>query len=150
MAEQYTVREAYNIVMGSDVEKRIDVAKRYPMFSQVANALPEFAVDMINAIPNMSARKIERYYQDFLLGKNDAESEDDDDEAEEVVEEPKKKSKRGRPSKKAKPVEDDDDEDDSEDEEDDDEKPKKKRGRPAKKKQPEPDEDDDDDFDFDD
>ena len=129
MAENYSVKQVVEIIKNGSVTERVDVARRYPLLSQVALSIPDFAVDMLNSIKYCNARKIDRYYQDFLNGDADDQDNEEVEDTEEVAEKPKKK---GRPSKKAK--EDDTDDEDVEDDDEEEEAPKKsKKGRSAKK-----------------
>lgn len=119
MAENYSVKQVVEIIKGDDMAKRVDVSRRYPILAQVALSLPDFAVDMLNAVKYCNARKIDRYYQDFLNGDveddQDSEVDEDDeevDEAEDEDEKPVKKSKKAKTKKSKKPEPEDDDDDD--------------------------------------
>lgn len=94
MAENYSVKQVVEIIKNGSVSERVDVSRRYPILAQVALSLPDFAVDMLNAVKYCNARKIDRYYQDFLNGDVEVDQ-DTEEDIEEVAEEPKKKSKRG-------------------------------------------------------
>ena len=69
MAENYSVKQVVEIIKNGSVSERVDVSRRYPILPQVALSLPDFAVDMLNAVKYCNARKIDRYYQDFLNGE---------------------------------------------------------------------------------
>ena len=144
MAENYSVKQVVEIIKNGSVSERVDVSRRYPILAQVALSLPDFAVDMLNAVKYCNARKIDRYYQDFLNG--DIEDEEEDEET------TKKSKKVSKKSKKTEDNEDESDEMDDEDDEteDEDEKPVKKSKKAKAKKNKKPEPEDDDDFDFDD
>jgi len=146
MAKNWKPGEAMEALRSGDVDARIDIGRRFPLF---VTATPE---EIINALPDyVTVRKIESQ----LRGERN------EDEAEDEVEETKPAKKapavKAAPAKKApakkRPADEDEDEDD-EDEDDEVVAPVKKKapakkGPPAKaKRKPADDEDDDEDDDF--
>lgn len=150
-AKNYTAYEAAKIIIeGKDFEAITDIFKRFPVFGMTCIKMNEASLDILKALGEFTARKMNAYMRS-VLGIDEGESDEDDDEEKSEVKPAKKSAKKTV-------VEDDDDDDEDEDEDDEEEeKPAKKRGRAAKnvkksakKSSKKVEEDDDDDFDFDD
>lgn len=138
-AKNWTAYEAAKIILdGKDFEAIVDIFKRFPVFGMVCTKMNEAGLDILKALGDFTARKMNAYLRDASGLSEDDDS--DDDAEDEADDKPAKKS--------SKKVDEDDDEDEDEDDE---EKPMKKGKNGAKKSSKKPsDEDDDDDFDFDD
>lgn len=106
MAKNWMAYEAAEAIMGNNVEEIAEIGSRYPLFTRtVAMANSEYVLDLLKALPKVTARVIETGLKDI----NDVET-----EVEEVEEEkaPKKETKTAG---KAKPKKEEADEDDTED-----------------------------------
>ena len=153
-AKNWTAYEAAKTIHeGNDFEAIVDIFKRFPVFGMECTKLNEAGLDILKALGDFTARKMNAYLRD-AAGLSD----DDSDENEEQDEKPVKKY-----SKKSDLVDNDEDNEDDDDDDDEEEEPTpKKRGRKPKKeekksskkskksKKVDDDDDDDDDFDFDD
>lgn len=105
MAKNWMAYEAAEAIMGNNVEEIAEIGSRYPLFTRtVAMANSEYVLDLLKALPKVTARVIETGLKDI----NDVET-----EVEEVEEEkaPKKETKTAG---KAKPKKEEADEDDTE------------------------------------
>lgn len=115
MAKNWMAYEAAEAIMGNNVEEIAEVGSRYPLFTRtVAMANSEYVLDLLKAIPKVTARVVETGLKDI---------EDVETEADEAVEETKEKAKAPKKeakatqkpkSKKAAEEEDEADEDDYE------------------------------------
>lgn len=112
MAKNWTAYEAAEAIMGNNVEEIAEVGSRYPLFTRtVACANNDYLLDILKAIPKVTARVIETGLKEI----NDVETETD-----EVVEEvqeketktPKKETKAAGKTKAKKEVETEDDAED--------------------------------------
>ena len=126
-AKNYTAYEAAKIIIeGKDFEAITDIFKRFPVFGMTCIKMNEASLDILKALGEFTARKMNAYLRS-VLGIGDDEADDDDDEEKSEVKPVKKSAK--------KTVVEDDDDDEADDEDDDDEeeeKPAKKRVRAAK------------------
>lgn len=103
MAKNWMAYEAAEAIMGNNVEEIAEVGSRYPLLTRtVAMANSEYVLDLLKAIPKVTARVIETGLKDI---------EDVETEADEAVEETKEKAKA---PKKEEADEDETDEDDYE------------------------------------
>lgn len=111
MAKNWMAYEAAEAIMGNNVEEIAEVGSRYPLFTRtVSMANSEYVMDLLKAIPKVTARVVETGLKDI-----------DDVETEEVAEEtqekatkaPKKETKAAGKAKTKKEVEEV--EDDTED-----------------------------------
>lgn len=115
MATNWSAYEAAKEIMGSNKENIAEIGSRFPLFTRtVACANSEYVLDLLKAIPKVTARVIETGLKDI----DDVETEVED--AEEKDEAPKKSAKKEtkttqKPkSKKVAEEEDEADEDDYE------------------------------------
>lgn len=103
MAKNWMAYEAAEAIMGNNVEEIAEVGSRYPLFTRtVSMANSDYVLDLLKALPKVTARVIETGLKDI----NDVETEVE--EVEEKDEAPKKSAK------KAAEEEDEADEDDYE------------------------------------
>ena len=116
MAKNWMAYEAAEAIMGNNVEEIAEVGSRYPLFTRtVSMANSEYVLDLLKAIPKVTARVVETGLKDI---------DDVETEAEEVAEEtqekatkaPKKETKAAgkAKTKKEEADEDETDEDDYE------------------------------------
>lgn len=112
MAKNWMAYEAAEVIMGNNVEEIAEVGSRYPLFTRtVSMANSEYVLDLLKAIPKVTARVVETGLKDI----DDVETEDVNEE-----EAPKKSAKKEtkatqKPkSKKAAEEEGEADEDDYE------------------------------------
>lgn len=115
MAKNWMAYEAAEAIMGNNVEEIAEVGSRYPLFTRtVSMANSDYVLDLLKALPKVTARVIETGLKDI----NDVETEVE--EVEEKDEAPKKSAKKETKatqkskSKKAAEEEDEADEDDYE------------------------------------
>lgn len=111
MAKNWMAYEAAEAIMGNNVEEIAEVGSRYPLFTRtVSMANSDYVLDLLKAIPKVTARVIETGLKDI----NDLE--EDATEVEEK-EEPKKTEakKAAKGAGKAKKEEAEEEEDDGED-----------------------------------
>ena len=108
MAKNWMAYEAAEAIMGNNVEEIAEVGSRYPLFTRtVSMANSDYVLDLLKAIPKVTARVVETGLKDI-----------DGVEAEEAVEEtqekeikaPKKEAKAAGKTKAKKEVEDVEDE----------------------------------------
>ena len=110
MAKNWMAYEAAEAIMGNNVEEIAEVGSRYPLFTRtVAMANSDYVLDLLKALPKVTARVIETGLKDI----NDVETEVEEIE-EEVQEEEKAPEKEKAPKtagktkqKKAEADEDD-------------------------------------------
>ena len=111
MAKNWMAYEAAEAIMGNNVEEIAEVGSRYPLFTRtVSMANSEYVLDLLKAIPKVTARVVETGLKDI----DDVETEVED--AEEKDEAPKKETKATQKPKSKQAVEEEDeaDEDDYE------------------------------------
>lgn len=109
MAKNWMAYEAAEAIMGNNVEEIAEIGSRYPLFTrEVAMANSGYVLDLLKAIPKVTARVIETGLKDI-----------DDVETEEVAEEAQEKAtkapKKAKTPKSKQPVEADEDETDEDD-----------------------------------
>ena len=96
MAKNWMAYEAAEAIMGNNVEEIAEVGSRYPLFTRtVAMANSDYVLDLLKALPKVTARVIETGLKDI----DDVETETE--EATEVVEEDQEKETKA-PKKEAK------------------------------------------------
>lgn len=111
MAKNWMAYEAAEAIMGNNVEEIAEVGSRYPLFTRtVLMANSEYVLDLLKAIPKVTARVVETGLKDI----DDVETEVED--AEEKSEAAKKETKATQKPKSKQAVEEEDeaDEDDYE------------------------------------
>lgn len=113
MAKNWMAYEAAEAIMGNNVEEIAEIGSRYPLLTRtVAMANSEYVLDLLKAIPKVTARVVETGLKDI---------EDVETEADEAVEETETKEKAKAPKKeakaagKAKPKKEEADEDETDD-----------------------------------
>lgn len=109
MAKNWMAHEAAEAIMGNNVEEIAEIGSRYPLFTRtVSMANSEYVLDLLKAIPKVTARVVE-------IGLKDIE--DVETEADEAVEETKEKAKAPKKETKAegkaKPKKEEADEDET-------------------------------------
>lgn len=109
MAKNWMAYEAAEAIMGNNVEEIAEVGSRYPLLTRtVAMANSEYVLDLLKAIPKVTARVVETGLKDI---------EDVETEADEAVEETKEKAKAPKKETKAagkeKPKKEEADEDET-------------------------------------
>lgn len=96
MAKNWMAYEAAEAIMGNNVEEIAEVGSRYPLFTRtVAMANSDYVLDLLKALPKVTARVIETGLKDI----DDVETETE--EVTEVVEEEQEKETKA-PKKEAK------------------------------------------------
>lgn len=104
MAKNWMAYEAAEAIMGNNVEEIAEVGSRYPLFTRtVSMANSEYVLDLLKAIPKVTARVIETGLKDI---------DDVETETEEVAEETQEKETKAAGKTKAKKEEADEDETD--------------------------------------
>lgn len=104
MAKNWMAYEAAEAIMGNNVEEIAEVGSRYPLFTRtVSMANSEYVLDLLKAIPKVTARVVETGLKDI-----------DDVEAEAVDEAPKKEAKAEGKAKTKKEEADENDTEDAE------------------------------------
>ena len=105
MATNWSAYEAAKEIMGSNKENIAEIGSRFPLFTRtVSMANSEYILDLLKAIPKVTARVVETGLKDI-----------DDVETEvEEVEEEKAPKKETKTAGKAKPKKEEADEDDTE------------------------------------
>lgn len=113
MAKNWMAYEAAEAIMGNNVEEIAEVGSRYPLFTRtVAMANSDYVLDLLKALPKVTARVIETGLKD--IDDVETETEEVTEAVEEVVDEaPKKEAKAAGKTKAKKEVEEV--EDDTED-----------------------------------
>lgn len=104
MAKNWTAYEAAKALYGNNVEEIAEVGSRYPLFTRtVSMANSEYLLDILKALPKVTARMVE-------TGLKDEEEAVTEEEVKDVVEENKKeeksKGKKGKAKKEEEVVED--------------------------------------------
>ena len=121
MAKNWMAYEAAEAIMGNNVEEIAEVGSRYPLFTRtVSMANSEYVLDLLKAIPKVTARVVETGLKDIddvetgLKDIDDVETEVED--AEEKDEAPKKSAKKEtKATQKPKPKQVVEEEDEAED-----------------------------------
>lgn len=94
MAKNYSAYEAAQVLMGNNVEEISEVGSRYPLFTRtVSMANSDYVLDLLKALPKVTARVIETGLKDI---------DDVGAEAEAVDEAPKKETKTSEKAKTEK------------------------------------------------
>lgn len=110
MAKNWMAYEAAEAIMGNNVEEIAEVGSRYPLFTRtVSMANSEYVLDLLKAIPKVTARVVETGLKDI----DDVETEVEE-EAQEEEKAPKKETKAAGKTKPKKEEENEADEDDYE------------------------------------
>ena len=110
MAKNWMAYEAAEAIMGNNVEEIAEIGSRYPLFTRtVAMANSEYVLDLLKAIPKVTARVVETGLKDIDDVETETETET---ETEAVDEAPKKETKTAGKTKQKKEVADDDETDD--------------------------------------
>lgn len=118
MAKNWMAYEAAEAIMGNNVEEIAEVGSRYPLLTRtVSMANSEYVLDLLKAIPKVTARVVETGLKDI----DDVETETEEvteaveEEQEKETKAPKKKAKAaGKAKTKKEEDEDETDEDDYE------------------------------------
>ena len=112
MAKNWMAYEAAEAIMGNNVEEIAEVGSRYPLFTRtVAMANSDYVLDMLKALPKVTARVIETGLKDI----NDVETEEVAEETQEkATKAPKKETKAAEKAKQKKEEADEDDTEDAE------------------------------------
>ena len=96
MAKNWMAYEAAEAIMGNNVEEISEVGSRYPLFTRtVSMANSDYVLDILKAIPKVTARVIE-------TGLKDIDDVEDATEAEETKDEAPKKKTEKKETKPAK------------------------------------------------
>ena len=116
MAKNWMAYEAAEAIMGNNVEEIAEVGSRYPLFTRtVAMANSDYVLDLLKALPKVTARVIETGLKDI----DDVETETEEvteaveEEQEKETKAPKKEAKAAGKAK-AKKEEAEEDEEDTE------------------------------------
>ena len=89
MAKNWMAYEAAEAIMGNNVEEISEVGSRYPLFTRtVSMANSDYVLDLLKAIPKVTARVIETGLKDIDDVEDATEAEETKDEA------PKKKTEK--------------------------------------------------------
>ena len=112
MAKNWMAYEAAEAIMGNNVEEIAEVGSRYPLFTRtVAMANSDYVLDLLKALPKVTARVIETGLKDI----DDVETETEEvteaveEEQEKETKAPKKEAKAARKTKVKKEEADEDD-----------------------------------------
>lgn len=113
MAKNWMAYEAAEAIMGNNVEEIAEIGSRYPLFTRtVAMANSEYVLDLLKALPKVTARVIETGLKDIDDVETEEVTEAVEEEQEKEAKAPKKEAKTAG---KAKPKKEEADEDDTED-----------------------------------
>lgn len=113
MAKNWMAYEAAEAIMGNNVEEIAEVGSRYPLFTRtVSMTNSEYVLDLLKAIPKVTARVVETGLKD--IDDVETEVEEMEEEAQEEEKAPKKKTKAAGKTKTKKEEENEVDEDDYE------------------------------------
>lgn len=113
MAKNWMAYEAAEAIMGNNVEEIAEVGSRYPLFTRtVSMANSEYVLDLLKAIPKVTARVVETGLKD--IDDVETEVEEMEEEAQEEEKAPKKETKAAGKTKTKKEEENEVDEDDYE------------------------------------
>lgn len=111
MAKNWMAYEAAEAIMGNNVEEIAEVGSRYPLFTRtVSMANSEYVLDLLKAVPKVTARVIETGLKD--IDDVETEVEEMEEEAQEEEKAPKKETKAAGKTKAKKEEADDDETDD--------------------------------------
>lgn len=112
MAKNWMAYEAAEAIMGNNVEEIAEVGSRYPLFTRtVSMANSDYVLDLLKALPKVTARVIETGLKDI----DDVETETEEvteaveEEQEKETKEPKKEAKAAGKTKQKKEEADEDD-----------------------------------------
>lgn len=112
MAKNWMAYEAAEAIMGNNVEEIAEVGSRYPLFTRtVAMANSEYVLDLLKALPKVTARVIETGLKDI----DDVETETEKVAEETQEKETKAPKKEAKAEGKTKAKKEEADEDDTED-----------------------------------
>jgi hypothetical protein len=116
MAKKWMAYEAADAIMGNNVEEIAEVGSRYPLFTRtVSMANSEYVLDLLKAIPKVTARVVETGLKDI----DDVETEVEDvEEKEEAPKKSEKKETKATQEPKSKQAVEEEDEADEADEAD--------------------------------
>lgn len=113
MATNWSAYEAAKEIMGSNKENIAEIGSRFPLFTRtVSMANSEYVLDLLKAIPKVTARVIETGLKD--INDVEAEAEEAVEETQEKETKAKKEAKAAGKTKAKKEEEDEADEDDYE------------------------------------
>ena len=111
MAKNWMAYEAAEAIMGNNVEEIAEVGSRYPLFTRtVAMANSDYVLDLLKALPKVTARVIETGLKDI----DDVETETEEvteaveEEQEKETKAPKKEAKTAGKTKQKKEAEEED------------------------------------------
>ena len=117
MAKNWMAYEAAEAIMGNNVEEIAEVGSRYPLFTRtVAMANSDYVLDLLKALPKVTARVVETGLKDI----DDVETETEEvteaveEEQEKETKAPKKEAKTAGKTKQKKEEADEDDTEDAE------------------------------------
>lgn len=117
MAKNWMAYEAAEAIMGNNVEEIAEVGSRYPLFTRtVAMANSDYVLDMLKALPKVTARVIETGLKDIDDVETETEevTEEVEEEQEKETKAPKKEAKTAGKTKAKKEEADEDDTEDAE------------------------------------
>lgn len=107
MAKNWMAYEAAEAIMGNNVEEIAEVGSRYPLFTiTVSMANSEYVLDLLKAIPKVTARVVETGLKDIDDVETEAEGVEEKDEA--PKKSAKKETKTTQKPKSKKAAEEDD------------------------------------------
>ena len=112
MAKNWMAYEAAEAIMGNNVEEIAEVGSRYPLFTRtVAMANSEYVLDLLKAIPKVTARVIETGLKDIDDVETETEevTEADEETQEKETKAPKKEAKAAGKTKAKKEEADEED-----------------------------------------
>lgn len=116
MAKNWMAYEAAEAIMGNNVEEVAEVGSRYPLFTRtVSMANSEYVLDILKAIPKVTARVVETGLKDIDDVETEAEGVEEKDEAPKKSAKKETKATQKPKSKQAVEEEADDDEADEDD-----------------------------------
>ena len=111
MAKNWMAYEAAEAIMGNNVEEIAEIGSRYPLFTRtVAMANSEYVLDLLKALPKVTARVIETGLKDIDDVETEEVTEAVEEEQEKEAKAPKKEAKTAG---KAKPKKEEADEDET-------------------------------------
>ena len=109
MAKNWMAYEAAEAIMGNNVEEIAEIGSRYPLFTRtVSMANSEYVLDLLKAIPKVTARVVETGLKD--IGDVETEADGAVEETKEKAKAPKKEAKA---TGKAKPKKEEADEEET-------------------------------------
>lgn len=115
MAKNWMAYEAAEAIMGNNVEEIAEVGSRYPLFTRtVSVANSGYVLDLLKAIPKVTARVVETGLKDIDDVETETEDVEEKDEAPKKSVKKETKTTQKPKSKKAAEEEDEADEDDYE------------------------------------